>query len=58
MGLVVDAGAIGGRYCEDRRVAEVNDNPAAEFGVRSYALNTEWAAALWLKNCDMAGERF
>ena len=46
---------VGGRYCEDCHVAEVNDAPAVGFGVRSYALNSERAEAWWRKNKKNSG---
>lgn len=57
-GFVASANEVGARYCEDCRVAAVNDHPTAGFGVRSYAINSERAEALWLKSADMVGERF
>ena len=49
---------VGARYCEDCHVAEVNDDPSATAGVRSYALDIEHAKALWVKGEKMAGEHF
>ena len=57
-GLVAPADEVGGKYCEDCHVAEVNDDPAAKIGVRSYALDAERARALWAKGEEMAGEQF
>jgi NAD(P)-dependent dehydrogenase (short-subunit alcohol dehydrogenase family) len=45
-GFVATADAIGGRYCEDCHVCEVNDT-ATRNGVRSYALDPARAEALW-----------
>ena len=56
--FVAPAGSIGGRYCEDCRVADVIDDPAIRLGVRSYALDPERARALWLRSEGMVGERF
>ena len=56
--LVAPADAVGGRYCEDCRVADVIDDPAIRFGVRPYALDPERARALWLRSEEMVGERF
>ncbi len=39
--------ARGGAYCEDCGVAEVNDEPGAKTGVRSYAVDAERATRLW-----------
>ena len=57
-GFVAPADEAGGRYCEDCRVAAVNDDPTASFGVRSYALDPGRAEALWRMSLDMVGERF
>ena len=57
-GFVASADAIGGRYCEDCHVCEVNDDPTSRAGVRSYALNPSRAEALWRKSEEMVGERF
>jgi len=57
-GFVAPAEAVGGHYCEDCHVAEVNDDPASRPGVRSYAVNPERAEALWRKSEEMVGERF
>ena len=57
-GFIATADEVGARYCEDCHVAEVNDDPAAKTGVRSYALNPERAKALWVKGEEMAGEQF
>ena len=55
---VAPADAIGGRFCEDCHVAEINDNATPRIGVRSYALDSAHADALWAKSEEMAGERF
>jgi NAD(P)-dependent dehydrogenase (short-subunit alcohol dehydrogenase family) len=58
-GVVAPAEAVGGRYCEDCRVAEVVDADASvRDGVRPYALDPERAKALWAKSEEMVGERF
>jgi NAD(P)-dependent dehydrogenase (short-subunit alcohol dehydrogenase family) len=57
-GFVAPADEVGARYCEDGHVADVIDDPAARFGVRGYALDTEHAKALWLKSEKMVGDRF
>lgn len=46
-GFVADAKDVGGRYCEDCHVAEVNDDPTSAQGVRSYAIDPEHARTLW-----------
>jgi NAD(P)-dependent dehydrogenase (short-subunit alcohol dehydrogenase family) len=55
---VADAGAIGGRYCEDCHVAEVVSISGLFAGVRPYALDPQRAQALWQKSEEMVGERF
>ena len=57
-GFVASAEAIGGRYSEDCHVCEVNDDPTARPGVRSYALDLAHANDLWRKSEEMVGERF
>lgn len=57
-GFVAPADEVGARYCEDCRIAEVIDDPAAKAGVRSYALDPERAKALWANGEAMVGERF
>jgi NAD(P)-dependent dehydrogenase (short-subunit alcohol dehydrogenase family) len=56
--VVADAGEIGGRYCEDCHVAEINDNPKVRGGVQPYALDPERARALWAKSEELVRERF
>jgi len=56
--VVASADAVGGRYCEDCHVAEVNDDVDARTGVRGYALDGARAEALWTKSEAMVGERF
>lgn len=57
-GFVAPAGKVGGQYCEDCHIADVNDDPTSGVGVRSYALDLERAEALWRKSEMMTGERF
>ncbi|MFG1423502.1 SDR family NAD(P)-dependent oxidoreductase [Roseixanthobacter liquoris] len=59
-GVVADAAAVGGRYCENCHVSEVTEGliNAGSEGVRGYALDPEHAEALWTKSEDMVGERF
>ena len=57
-GFVAPAEEVGGKYCEDCAVADVNDEPSAKTGVRSYALNPDHARALWEKGEEMANEHF
>jgi NAD(P)-dependent dehydrogenase (short-subunit alcohol dehydrogenase family) len=57
-GVVATADEVGGRYCEDCHVAEIEPNSAKRAGVKPYALNPERAKALWAKSEEMVGERF
>jgi NAD(P)-dependent dehydrogenase (short-subunit alcohol dehydrogenase family) len=57
-GAVAAADEVGGRYCEDCHVAEIEPNPGKRAGVKPYALNPETAKALWAKSEEMVGERF
>lgn len=56
--FVAPSDVVGGHYCEDCHVCEVNDDTSSRAGVRSYALNPARAEQLWLKSEEMAGERF
>ena len=56
--FVAPADAVGGRYCEDCHVCQVNDDTTSRAGVRSYALNLQHADDLWRKSEEMVGERF
>jgi NAD(P)-dependent dehydrogenase (short-subunit alcohol dehydrogenase family) len=55
---VATADEVGGRYCEDCHVAEIEPDAAKRAGVKPYALNPETAKALWAKSEEMVGERF
>jgi NAD(P)-dependent dehydrogenase (short-subunit alcohol dehydrogenase family) len=57
-GVVAAANDVGGRYCEDCHVAEIEPNPAKRAGVKPYALNPDTAKALWAESEEMVGERF
>ena len=57
-GAVAAADEVGGRYCEDCHVAEIEPDSAKRAGVKPYALNPETAKALWAKSEEMVGERF
>ena len=57
-GFVASSEAVGGRYCEDCHVCEVNDDASSRVGVRSYALNLAHANDLWRKSEELVGERF
>lgn len=56
--VIADADTIGGRYCEDCRVGEIVEGDGVRSGVRSYALDTKTAKALWAKSEELVGERF
>ncbi|GKV92315.1 SDR family NAD(P)-dependent oxidoreductase [Pectobacterium carotovorum] len=45
--VVADAEQVGGRYCEDCHVAEIDDSEGIHGGIRSYACSPERANALW-----------
>ncbi|HEY0281079.1 MAG TPA: SDR family NAD(P)-dependent oxidoreductase [Rhizomicrobium sp.] len=57
-GFFAPADLVGGKYCEDCRVAEIIEDAAIRSGVRPYALDPERAKALWAKSEEMVGERF
>ncbi|MGE0830738.1 MAG: SDR family NAD(P)-dependent oxidoreductase [Hyphomonadaceae bacterium] len=60
-GVVANADAVGGRYCEDCGVGEVlagEPLSGVSPGVRAYALDAERAKALWAKSEAWVGERF
>ncbi|MCQ8241565.1 SDR family NAD(P)-dependent oxidoreductase [Rhizosaccharibacter radicis] len=61
-GVVADTDTVGGRYCEDCRVAEAisPDRPteATAYGVRAYAVDPASASALWARSEEWVGERF
>jgi NAD(P)-dependent dehydrogenase (short-subunit alcohol dehydrogenase family) len=58
-GVVAPAEEVGGRYCEDCHVAELQkDDPKLRTGVRAYALDPDRARALWAKSEEMVGETF
>ncbi|CAM5761682.1 oxidoreductase [Labrys miyagiensis] len=50
--------AIGGHYCEDCQVAEIQDGEGIRGGVRPYALDPKHAEALWTRSEELVGERF
>ncbi len=54
--FVASGDEVGGRYCEDCHVGEVEDN--AYRGVRSYAVDPASARALWAMSERMVGESF
>jgi NAD(P)-dependent dehydrogenase (short-subunit alcohol dehydrogenase family) len=57
-GVVAAADEVGGRYCEDCHVAQIEANPDVRGGVQPYALDPERARALWAKSEELVGERF
>jgi len=57
-GVVASPDIVGGLYCEDCHVAELQNDPEARNGVRSYALDPDRAKALWAKSEELVGERF
>jgi hypothetical protein len=57
-GAAADSEAMGGHFCENCHVAEIDDGDGLMGGVRSYALDAERAKALWAKSEEMVGERF
>lgn len=57
-GVVAPAGLVGGLYCEDCHVAELQEDGDIRGGVRSYALDPEHAKALWAESERMVGETF
>ncbi|OLP57734.1 shikimate dehydrogenase [Xaviernesmea oryzae] len=56
--VVAEADHVGGRYCEDCHVAEVQDGEGIRGGVRPYAIDPERAKALWAKSEALVGEQF
>ena len=56
--IVAPADAMGGRYCEDCHLADVDDTPGAQEGVASYAVERKRAAALWKLSEALVGETF
>jgi NAD(P)-dependent dehydrogenase (short-subunit alcohol dehydrogenase family) len=57
-GVVADADAVGGRYCEDCAVSPVVTDSTASPGVMDYALDGDTARALWARSEELVGERF
>lgn len=57
-GFVADADAIGGRYCQDCRVATATDDPGTRTGVFAYALDPDTAKALWARSEELVRESF
>jgi NAD(P)-dependent dehydrogenase (short-subunit alcohol dehydrogenase family) len=57
-GVVADADAVGGRYCEDCAVSPVITEGNASPGVMAYAVDPDSAAALWSRSEELVAERF
>jgi NAD(P)-dependent dehydrogenase (short-subunit alcohol dehydrogenase family) len=60
-GVFAPADAVGSQFCEDCHVAEVNDSnvrTGGANGVKSYALDSERAKALWARSEELVKERF
>lgn len=57
-GVVAPADLIGGKYCEDCHIAEVNSDPGIRGGVQPYAIDPARAKALWAMSEEMVGEVF
>ncbi|MEA2214244.1 MAG: hypothetical protein QOF83_4192 [Solirubrobacteraceae bacterium] len=46
---------LGGVYCEDCEIAEINDDPQGTTGVRSYAIAPGEAERLWALSAELTG---
>jgi NAD(P)-dependent dehydrogenase (short-subunit alcohol dehydrogenase family) len=57
-GVVADAAAVGGNYCEDCAVSPVVTDSSASPGVMAYAVDPSTAAALWSRSEELVGEQF
>jgi len=59
-GVVADADAVGGRYCENCHVSTVTEAQVSRLseGVRPYALDADRAKALWALSEQLVGESF
>jgi NAD(P)-dependent dehydrogenase (short-subunit alcohol dehydrogenase family) len=53
-----DIDEVGGLYCEDCHLAELQNEPGLRGGVRAYAIDGERAKALWALSERMVGETF
>ena len=56
--VVAPADLVGGCYCEDCHVAELEDDPGLRGGVQPYAIDPVRAKALWALSERMVGETF
>jgi NAD(P)-dependent dehydrogenase (short-subunit alcohol dehydrogenase family) len=57
-GVVADADAVGGHYCEDCAVSPVIAEGGGSPGVMAYAVDPDTATALWARSEELVGERF
>ena len=57
-GIFASADEVGGKYCEDCHVAELNNDATVRKGVMAYALDPARAKALWAKSEELVGETF
>lgn len=53
-----DIDEVGGLYCEDCHLAELQNEPGLRGGVRGYAIDGDRAKALWALSERMVGETF
>jgi NAD(P)-dependent dehydrogenase (short-subunit alcohol dehydrogenase family) len=56
--VVAPADLVGGCYCEDCHIAELEDDPTLRGGVQPYAIDPVRAKALWTLSERMVGETF
>jgi NAD(P)-dependent dehydrogenase (short-subunit alcohol dehydrogenase family) len=56
--VVAPGDEIGGRYCEDCRVADLAHGDVVRKGVREYAIDPRSAQALWTRSEELVGETF
>jgi cytochrome c5 len=56
--VVADGAQVGGNYCQDCRVAPVDNAPGIRFGGMSHALNAERAKQLWAKSEELVADKF
>jgi NAD(P)-dependent dehydrogenase (short-subunit alcohol dehydrogenase family) len=56
--VVAKADEVGGHYCENCHVAEVQQQAGLRSGVQPYAVDPERAKALWRRSEELVGERF
>jgi hypothetical protein len=57
-GVVADADAVGGRYCEDCSVSDLIEVSNQATGVMAYAVDPQHARALWARSEELVGESF